>query len=373
MEHTSIESGFADWQRILQRIQNEPLQMCPQFPQIAAQWQAWWRYETSRPLLLAHHPTEPDIRWDKAFDLLDQPEQWLEVRRRQLESSRYYGEAVPHIRVDIGPVATAAFVGAPLHFALSENTSWQETIIASWQEHPPLQFDPGNERFSQVMQVIRRLCEDARSRYLVCLPDLSGPIDVLANLRGSEQLCFDLLEHRQAIISRAMQLVEAWEQVFTRMYDLVLGCGAGIAQWIDCWSDRPYTVPTCDFNALIGPEDFCEVCLPSYKEQARRAGLCVFHLDGPDAARHATALAQDPDITAVQYTPGAGTPSALAKVPMFKMFQEHRKPLFIDCPAEQTVELCESLEPAGLAIRIQGHQSQQQLQQIIQWRDQNFG
>ena len=60
----------------------------------------------------------------------------------------------------------------------------------------------------------------------------------------------------------------------------------------------------------ISPTDFVEVCLPSLHEQARRAGRAVYHLDG--APRHARALAEDSAITAIQYTPGDGTPSALA-------------------------------------------------------------
>ena len=79
-------------------------------------------------------------------------------------------------------------------------------------------------------------------------------------------------------------------------------------QWLGCWSPVPYTLPTCDFNYMISPAQFAEFCLPSLREQARRAGRCVFHLDGPGASRHAPALAAEPAITAIQYTPGAGTP-----------------------------------------------------------------
>jgi hypothetical protein len=61
-----------------------------------------------------------------------------------------------------------------------------------------------------------------------------------------------------------------------------------------------------DFNYMIGPDDFVETCLPSLREQARRAGRCVLHVDGPGAANHAAAIAGAPEITAVQYTPGAG-------------------------------------------------------------------
>ena len=95
------------------------------------------------------------------------------------------------------------------------------------------------------------LAEDARGSYLVCLPDLTGAIDAISNMRTPTKLCFDLYENRDAVLAAASRAVDAWETVFARVYDLVLGRGAGIIQWVTSWADSPYTLPTCDFNALI--------------------------------------------------------------------------------------------------------------------------
>jgi len=379
-----------DWQNALRQIQSRPLTYCPAFPAIAQRWNDWWRFQADRPLIIAQLPKDYTIRWDKAFDLLDQPEEWLQVRCRQVDATYFAGEALPFIRVDIGPVAMGAFLGAPLHFALMEQTSWQTPVIESWENvclmgkvgntalvnHNKdtwrLELDLNNEWLRKVMVLIERLAEEACGKYLVCLPDLTGAIDTLANLRSSSSLCFDLFEHREEILLAAGVVVDAWESVFTGMYDRVLAHGAGITQWVSCWADTSFTVPTCDFNALIGPEDFKEVCMPSLKEQAQRAGLCVFHLDGPQAARHAQTLAEDPDITAVQYSPGAATPSALAKLPMFKLLQQHQVSLFIEASAEETRQLAQELDPRGLAIRVSDLGSPEQADRLIEWRDETF-
>jgi hypothetical protein len=236
----------------------------------------------------------------------------------------------------------------------------------------PLKANPVNPWLQRVLLLLEKVAEDARGKYLVCLPDLTGAIDALANMRGTQKLCFDLHERREDILTAAKQAVDAWEAVYCQMYDIVLSSGTGITQWVSCWADAPFTVPTCDFSALIGPEDFSKVCMPSLKEQARRAGLCVFHLDGPDAARHAAWLAEDPDITAVQYTPGAGTPSALSMLPMFRMFQRHRVPLFIESPLEEVKQLVGELDPRGVAIRTGGWDSTEQAEALIEWRDDVF-
>lgn len=368
----TIASRKKDWQNALSRIQSVPLTLCPSFPDVAARWNAWWKFEADRPLIVAQTARDSGIRWDKAFDLIEAPESWLRVRRAQTEASHFAGEAVPSVRVDIGPVALAAFLGAPLHLALDEQTSWQRPVLESWESLPPFEIDWENPWLRKVLVLMECLAEDARGHYLVCLPDLTGAIDALANLRGPERLCMDLFEHRAAIKTAAARIVEAWEAVFCRMYDLVLGRGAGIIQWVTAWAESPCTVPTCDFNALIGPEDFSEICLPALSEQARRAGLCCFHLDGPEAARHGRALAEAPDITAVQYTPGAGTPSALAMLPLFRMFQERRVPLFIETPFEEAKRLATMLDPRGTALRVSDVPAPEEAAALAAWRDATF-
>lgn len=290
------------------------------------------------------------IRWGKAFDLLEKPREWLEVRRRQVENTHWAGDAIPSVRVDLGPVSTAAYLGAPLSLSEEEQTTWQTPTIEDWAHPPSLVVDPNNRWLRVALELAKVTAEDARGRYVVCLPDLTGAMDVLANMRGPDRLCMDLLENGAQVVASAAKVVDAWEAAYSALHDAILGAGAGVIQWLGCWSMVPYTLPTCDFNYMIGPAQFAEFCLPSLREQARRAGRCVFHLDGPGASRHAAALASEPLITAVQYTPGAGTPSALAKLEMLKMLQAAKKPIVVMAPAEEVPELLRKLDHRGLCF-----------------------
>ncbi len=340
----------SEWAESLRKVSSQPLSFCPDFQQVAKRWEAWWRFDADRPLLVAPTRKRADIRWDKAFDLLEKPDAWLEVRRQQFENTCWIGDTLPNIRVDIGPVATAAFLGAPLHFALEENTSWQTPIIDEWSDEAVLVLDENNHWLQVVLQLAQRVAQDAAGKYVVALPDLSGAVDILANMRGSQSLLTDLYDNPDAIVRAADKLMDAWERVFVLMYDTVTGADAGVVNWLLAWSDRAYALPTCDFNFMIGPEHFQKICLPSLAEQSRRAGRCLFHLDGEGASRHAEALAEEPLITAIQYSPGAGTPSALAKLDMFRLFQEARKPLVVACPQTEVPELIDKLDHRGLAI-----------------------
>jgi hypothetical protein len=325
--------------------------LCPEFPEIGRRWDRWWNFEAERPLIVASARKRADIYWGKALHLLNQPGEWLRTRRIQVENTHYVGEALPSIRVDIGPVSLGAFLGAPLHVSEETQTVWQESIIEDWDDFSWIELDHKGEWLQRVLRLTVMTAEDAAGRYLVCLPDMSGPIDLLANLRGTERLCIDLYEARQEVLRASMLVLDVWESVFATMYEAILNRETGLIQWLGCWSgEGPYIIPTYDFNALIGEADFREFCMPSLKEEAARAGRCVFHLDGPDASRHARALAEEPAITAVQYTPGAGTPSALAKLSMLEMFQKAGKPIYVVCPKREVEELADRLNPRGLVL-----------------------
>ena len=361
---TKIGDGLVRWREGLEAIAARPLEFHPDFPALARRWEAWWAFESPRPLLIASVPGRLDIRHDKAFELLEQPDAWLAVRRPQMEATCFAADTPPSIRVDLGPVATAAYLGAPLHFAAKENTSWQTPIIEEWSDSAVADLDPRHRWLQATLALMAATARDASGRYLVCLPDFSGAFDILANLRGTERLLMDLYDQPDAVCRAADRAVDAWEQVFASSHETILGQGAGIISWVPVWSDRPYTIPTCDFNFMIGPEMFRELVMPSLAEQSRRAGRCLFHLDGPGAARHAAALAEEPAITAVQFTPGAGTPSALAWLDMFRMLQEARKPLVLACPWEEARELAATLDPRGLALMPEGIRSPEQLQEL---------
>jgi hypothetical protein len=334
----------------LRHVRARGLSLRPDFDAVAARWESWWRFEASHPLLRAAVPRDRSLRWDNGFDLMDRPDDWVRFRRRQVENLMFFGEEVPSARVNIGPVALAAFLGAPLHLAPFEHTSWQDPIIEEWPHQAGFALDPNNTWFRRVADLMRRLAQDAAGNFLVCFPDVSGALDTLANLRGSERLCLDLFDNRGHVLAAARAIMPAWGEMFASLSDAVLEAGAGTTQWLGCWSDRPYAVATCDFNALIGCDTFEDVCLPSLHDQAQRSGRCIFHLDGYAAARHADALAADPAIHAIQFVPGAGTPSTLPQIDMLRRVQAAGKPVLIACLAEEVEAICRQLDPRGLAL-----------------------
>jgi len=278
-----------------------------------------------------------------------------------MEATYFVDQTVPSIRVDFGPVLTAAFLGAELQFASRENTSWQTPVPDVYERD--LVIDPRNRWYQACMALAQTLARDASGSYLVSLPDLSGATDILANLRGSQELLMDLYDRPDDVRRALATIVDAWEAAFTRFMSILAEAGAGATSWLHAWSEVPYTVPTCDFNAMIGPEQFAEFALPYLEDQGRRAPRCLFHLDGPDAARHAPALARS-SIDAIQFTPGAGSTGAVPKIPMFRMLQEAGKPILVIVAAAEVPELLNSLDPRGTALFVEDVADQQAAREL---------
>ena len=55
-------------------------------------------------------------------------------------------------------------------------------------------------------------------------------------------------------------------------------------------------------------------------------------------------------IQAIQFTPGAGNPSALRWVDMFRKIQRKGRSVLVICPSEEVLPLCAALRPQGLAL-----------------------
>jgi len=335
----------------LRRTVERGLTRVPEFAETAQRWEAWWRQEADGPLLVGTAPVPGASTRPKPFGAIEEPERWVRESLQRLEETWFLDASIPHIRVDFGPVLTAAFLGADLHFALRENTSWQTPVDAVYDQD--LTLDPGNRWYRACMRLTKRLAEDAAGNYLISLPDLSGATDILANLRGSEQLLMDLYDRPDDVLRVLPALVDAWEMAYDALLTTITDAGAGVTSWLHAWSRIPYTVPTCDFNAMIGHDHFQTFCLPFLEEQGRRAGRCLFHLDGPDAARHAQVIAGS-SIHAVQYTPGAGSTGAIPRIPMLQMIQEAGKPVLVIAEAWEVPQLMSALDPGGTAIFVDG-------------------
>lgn len=351
--HDDDFAGLAPSAARLREISASPLAFCNDFPRIARRFEAWWHHEMlDRPVFLAAANSNPSRPITRRLDLLHDPDAWFAAKLADLQQLHYVGDALPYIRADFGPVLLGPLFGGRLEFAA--DTGWTHTLIDDeWSNEPAWTIAADNRWWALLAALLRRVADDARGRYLVCSPDLGAAADVLLNLRGATELCMDVIERPERVRRAVDAMQPAWRQAFAMLYRETVDRGAGLIHWLALWSDVPYAVPACDFSFMIGPRDFERLFLPDIAQQAASVGRAVFHLDGPGATRHVDALLDVPEIRAVQFTPGASAPSALAWVEMFRRIQARGRSVLIFSPAEEVLALCDALRPEGLAIALE--------------------
>ncbi len=368
INQTPLAKEFDQWKTTLQALSRQPLDLCPDFPRLAQRYEAWWQQEClDRPLLIGLANKNPSRPITRRLDLLEQPEQWLGVKLEDLSQQARTPDTLPNIRVDFGAAALGALLGAKTDFA--SDTTWTHSFINDdWSNGPEWVINPDNRWWKVMLRLLDEAAQRAKGRFLVCTPNLGGASDVLTNLRGATETCTDVLEQPQRLIEAMIRLQPAWLQAFCELYRRVLGHGAGLVHWHLLWSEIPYVISECDLSYSLGPEDYARICLPDIERQAQTTGRSIYHLDGPGSTRHIDRLLEIPQIKAVQYTPGAGAPSAVAWLEMFQKIQREGRSVLIYAPIGEVMELASSLKPEGLAIAIEGPAMPEQLQAVFaQW------
>jgi len=91
-----------------------------------------------------------------------------------------------------------------------------------WDAPPPLEFDPDNIWWRRSAALLEAAAERAPGRCLVGLPDLNGPGEILARLRGTEQLCFDVLERPERIRKALDKINLAWFRYYEACAGMLL-------------------------------------------------------------------------------------------------------------------------------------------------------
>jgi len=271
---------------------------------------------------------------------------------QDFRSHHYLAEAVPTYIPGLVCSDTAAYLSDEI--TINEDTVWYPRIIDDWSAFE-LTFDCHNRWWQLTCRMAEGASERAEGRYLVAVPDFQAGIDIVSLLRGPERLCIDLIENPDAVRA-ATQFVfdDVYKHCLGEIESIIGKHSRWTGDWMGLFSPGKHDVVQCDFIALVSPRHFEEFCLPDIAWQCGWLDTAVFHLDGPGAVRHVDALLEIEELDAIQWVPGAGSPSAVDWLPMLRKIQEAGKSLYISAPPTHVEAILEGLSPAGLIISVEG-------------------
>lgn len=290
------EFTAADWQRI------------------ERDWSAWWRGELARPMVVLEvHEPRRDIDW-RTFDGFvtqfspDVPvDGVLDYFQLSLDALHYFGDAFPKWWVNGGAGIVAAFLGARIEH--QNGTTWfHELGVSSLTEINPA-FDADNVWWQRIQAMTRTAVERWGADVTIGMTDLGGNLDILASLRGTQQLLLDLYDMPDEVERLRQQITALWWQYYEELDALIQPAGRGSAGWGPFWAPTRSYMLQSDFAYMISPDMFERFVLPDLATLCQRLDYPFYHMDGIGQLRHLDALLAIPELRGIQWQPGDGQPT----------------------------------------------------------------
>jgi 5-methyltetrahydrofolate--homocysteine methyltransferase len=320
--------------------------------------ESWWHGENDRPLI-SFIPLEDDKRRKLTAKLNSlwpttnsEPDyESLATTYRHTVADINCGDAlpvVPHLFGERGTAMTMAhYLGGNVMFG--DDTVWVKPVIKQWDDFE-IKFDENNPWWKRSLNLLEKSCRALRKHCFVSLPDFGDAMTCLSLLRGTENLLFDLLDNKDAVLRARDEFIKAWPlyhkacwQIYSRYYP-------GDFSWLTWAPGKTYAVQ-CDFSTMISPEQFKEFVVPELEALSQYLDYMIWHLDGPEEIRHLDILLDMPFIKAIQWVPGAGHPSTGHWLELLAKIQSKGKSICCYTGSiEETQLLQKELSPKGLMI-----------------------
>jgi 5-methyltetrahydrofolate--homocysteine methyltransferase len=330
-----------------------------------ARWEAWWdgTLDTG-PLISVVAPLDQPRRpLLSVSDPVDVRERWLDVAYRtrtawnQVMSTWYGGDALPNVFINFGPGSMAAYLGSEV--TLMRETVWFHPLrdMSLKEIESSLRYDPENELWQATLNFTREAAHMAEKEFFVSIADIGSVLDILASLRGNQNLLLDIIESPGLVNRCQDRIMEFWFRCYSELRSIIDDTGQeGHTCWLGCWSSRPWYVLQCDFSAMISSAMFEEFVVPYLEQYVEWLDRSVYHWDGPGALHHLRSLLSIERLNAIQWVAGAGNPPEDSEtwLPQYRKIAEAGKGIIINgYDPDRVVALTKKLPAEKLAISVQ--------------------
>jgi hypothetical protein len=220
-----------------------------------------------------------------------------------LSRSSLLADIPPVANTHLGPGSLAALLGAEL--VGGEDTIWIQHRSGSEMD---LRFNEEHPAWKLHMDLLQACKARAQGMYYIGCPDLCEGLDVLASLRGSQDVLMDMLLEPEETEAQLRQINAVYFDVYDRIYEVIREGDESAFCYFSLWAPGKVAKLQSDISIMISPGDYRRFVQPFIREQCERIDYTLYHLDGVGAQRHVDALLEIDGLNAIQWTPGIGEP-----------------------------------------------------------------
>lgn len=331
-----------------------------EFKHALEMYEKFWDHEKlERPILnlVAPKKRDPYRNYNSLYEKwLD--EEYIYARHKHDRANNLYmAEGIPDLFTNLGPGCLAACIGGS--YTLAPNTIWfdREPIIEDWENVPDIHLDENSEMWQHLVRLQSRYAKDPEVNFTVT--DLGGVFDVVASLRGTEALLYDLYDYPDEVKEFTEKVEKLWYEAFDKQNEAVRKSGLPYNSWMNIPSSKPWYPLQCDFCAMISPKQFEEFILPHIVRQVNYMDRSIYHLDGPGEVPHLDMLLDIPGLNGIQWTPGGGEKPLWDEkwFPLYKRIQDKNKNLVLlggisEHDMAGAERLIKSIDPTGVYMSV---------------------
>ncbi|MFX0133932.1 MAG: hypothetical protein ACFFDN_09825 [Candidatus Hodarchaeota archaeon] len=321
---------------------------------------AWWDHEIiDRPVISYFNP-RPKVPFKGIFSFwclarnYDAIEECINDYETKIEGIYFGGENIPVFFPNYGPGIMAAVLGVIPEFKASTmwfNRPTDLKDIVSILESAEL--NKNNEWYSRLLRITEYAAKRASEKYQVAMTDLGGVLDILSSFLGPETIVIAIREQPELINTCRAIILEKLLKTYDALQNIIDKYCDGCSSWQFVWCHKHWYPIQSDISAIFSPKWFKQFVLPDIVEQAAHMDYAIYHLDGPFALKFLDDLLAAPEITGIQWVPGAGQPPDGTEkwMPVYKKIQKAGKNIIMDPPPKLVPHVYKELDPKGLFAR----------------------
>ena len=354
----------------------KPLLYKPDMPEAAKRWEAFYHgdiidrpvtlvfakrkgFEDRKPFHSTYH--------DRVFEPIDP---LIDKILAHAEGTYYGGEAVPSFCPTMGPNEMAVFCGGELSWGDGKtDTNWSKSYIEDWESFLPFALDENNKLWRRLIEFYEKCAKRMDGKIILAPIDLHSNLDLLAAARGTENLCYDIIDN-PLLIDRAMiSAREIFKQVWNKIK--VVGNMEANGYYQQIYSHSGAATLQCDFSIMLSPESFDRWVAPALEEEASIVGHAIYHWDGYDALRHFETVMNLKSLYTISFIPGEGLGKGghgehIDFLDILKKMQDRGKAVHVWGTPEQIKIMHKELEPTKVIYNT-SVDTQDEADALLEW------
>jgi hypothetical protein len=333
------------------------LKFTPQdWDRIKKDWTAWWNHELDRPMVVVDVYEWQGKGFVPQFDGWDVEKNIFPVNsvidyyQNILENVTFYGDSWPRWWPNFGAGIVAGFHGAIV--GADENTVWfdhpENNALADIQ----LNYEANNYWWRWVKSTTQAAVERWGADITVATTDLGGNADILASLRGTQNLLTDLYDAPEVIDQLVAKTTQLWLRYYDELFEIIKTADNGTTSWAPMWCPGRYYMLQSDFAYMISPPMFERFVLPDLETICNHLDYGFYHLDGKGQIPHLDMMLAIENLRGIQWISGDGAPPPEQWLPLLKRIRDGGKLCQVYVTAEGALTIAKELGGKGFTFMI---------------------